>query len=83
MNILYFMFNTAICTSAFAQEIITVRPKEIDNVLINPGIGFMTFQRFNGDALNPGKGWTEGYPIVYQEFDGNLENKNHPMIDHQ
>jgi hypothetical protein len=65
--------------SAFAQETITVRPKEIDDVLINPGIGFMTFQRFNGDALNPGKGWTEGYPIVYQEFDGNLENKNHPM----
>jgi len=78
MNILHFMFNT-MCMSAFAQETITVRPKEIDDVLINPGIGFMTFQRFNGDALNPGKGWTEGYPIVYQEFDGNLENKNHPM----
>jgi len=73
------MFNTAMCASAFAQETIIVRPKEIDDVLINPGIGFMTFQRFNGDALNTGKGWTEGYPIVYQEFDGNLENENHPM----
>ena len=28
-----------------------VRPKEIDDVLNNPGIGFTTFQRFNGDTL--------------------------------
>jgi len=56
-----------------------VRPQEIDDVLVNPGIGFMTFQRFNGDDLNAGKGWTEGKPIIYQEFDGDLENKDHPM----
>jgi hypothetical protein len=64
---------------AFSQETIIVRPKVIDDVLINPGIGFMTFQRFNGDTLNEGKRWTEGYPIVQQEFDGNLENENYPM----
>src|SRR5512134_80483 len=63
----------------FAQETMTVRPKEIDDVLINPGIGFMTFQRFNGDKLNEGQKWTEGYPIAYQAFDGNLQNENHPM----
>ncbi|MBL7146814.1 MAG: hypothetical protein ISS76_21420, partial [Phycisphaerae bacterium] len=62
-----------------AQETVIVRPKEIDDILTNPGIGFMTFQRFNGDDLNAAKGWTEGKPIVYQEFDGNLENKDHPM----
>jgi len=62
----------------FAQEPVIVRPKEIDDVLVNPGIGFMTFQRFNGDALNEGLKWTEGYPIVYQEFRGTLENKDHP-----
>lgn len=62
-----------------AQRTVIVRPKEIDEVLINPGIGFMTFQRFNGDDLNEGLKWTEGYPIVYQEFRGTLENKNHPM----
>ncbi len=62
-----------------AQETVIVRPKEIDDVLINPGIGFMTFQRFNGDALNEGLKWTEGFPIAYQEFKGSLENKNHPM----
>lgn len=62
-----------------AQEMIYVRPAEIDDVLTNPGIGFMTFQRFNGDELNEGMGWTEGFPIEYQDFDGNLENKDHPM----
>jgi hypothetical protein len=65
--------------AALAQEPAVVRPKEIDDVLINPGIGFMTFQRFNGDALNQGTKWTEGYPIAYQPFHGSLENKNHPM----
>jgi len=52
---------------AFAQETVIIRPNEIDDVLLNPGIGFMTFQRFNGDELNEGKRWTEGKPIVYQD----------------
>ena len=47
-------------------------------MLVNPGIGFMTFQRFNGDNLNQGLKWTEGYPIAYQDFKGSLENPNHP-----
>jgi len=58
------------------------RPEEIDDVLINPGIGFTTFQRFNGDTLTTlreNSGWTEGYPIVYQQSTGNLINKNHPQ----
>jgi hypothetical protein len=38
----------------------------------------MTFQRFNGDQLNEGLKWTEGYPIAYQPFKGSLENPNHP-----
>ena len=63
----------------FSQETMTVRPKEIDEVLVNPGIGFMTFQRFNGDELNKGKKWTEGFPIDYQPFDGDLENESHPL----
>lgn len=64
--------------SAAAQGTIIVRPKVIDDVLTNPGIGFMTFQRFNGDQLNEGTKWTEGYPIEYQEFKGSLKNPNHP-----
>jgi len=63
---------------ALAQQVVTVRPKEIDDVLVNPGIGFMTFQRFNGDDLNEGLKWTEGYQIAYQPFRGTLENRNHP-----
>jgi hypothetical protein len=62
-----------------AQDQVIVRPVEVDEVLINPGIGFMTFQRFNGDALNEGLGWTEGFPIDYQEWDGDLTNPDHPM----
>lgn len=62
-----------------AQKTITVRFKETDDVLTNPGIGFTTFQRFNGDNSNEGVGWTEGKPIEYQKFDGNLVTKDHPM----
>ena len=57
----------------------TVRPKESDEILVNPGIGFMTFQRFNGDDLNQGLRWTEGYPIEYQPARGTLENERHPL----
>ena len=67
---------------AFAQErptSVKVYPKEIDDVLNNPGIGLTTFQRFNGDALNPGTGWTEGHPIDYQPFNGDLANKDYPQ----
>jgi hypothetical protein len=67
----------------FSQEeqlsFITVRPQLMDSVLLNPGIGFMTFQRFNGDDLNEGSRWTEGFPIEYQDFDGDLTNKNYPQ----
>jgi len=30
---------------------VVVRPKEIDTVLVNPGMGIQTFQRFNGEPL--------------------------------
>lgn len=61
------------------EDMMVVKPKEIQDVLINPGMGFMTFQRFNGDKLNAGSGWTEGFPIDYQSFNGDLTNKNHPL----
>ena len=70
---------STIVMDVLSQKTLVVRPKEIDDVLINPGMGFMTFQRFNGDDINEGVSWTEGYPIDYQKFDGNLENKDHPM----
>lgn len=57
---------TVLALPLVAQEMTVVKPVESDAVLNNPGIGFTTFQRFNGDALNAGTGWTEGMPIVYQ-----------------
>jgi len=68
-----------ITIKASAQEMLRVLPKEIDDVLVNPGMGFTTFQRFNGDSLNTGLNWTEGLPIQYQSFDGNLKVKGYPM----
>ena len=37
--------------SAWAADRVIVRPKEITDVLVNPGIGFTSFHRFNGDPL--------------------------------
>ena len=51
--------------AASSQETVVVRPDVIDDVLVNPGIGFMTFQRFNGDTLNEGKKWTEGPHVQF------------------
>jgi hypothetical protein len=48
------------------QEMTVVKPHETQEVLNNPGIGFTTFQRFNGDKLNLGEDWTEGFPLDYQ-----------------
>jgi len=56
-----------------------VRPKEIDSVLVNPGIGFTTLNRFNGDPLNPGTSWTEGHPIENFRFPGKLEVAGQPL----
>lgn len=64
---------------SFYGDMLSVYPKVIDDVLLNPGIGFNTFQRFNGDKLNEGFGWTEGFPIEYQEFNGNLRTADHPQ----
>lgn len=51
-----------LCFSAvtvLAQKSVIVRPVEIDDVLVNPEMGVQTFQRVNGDAINPGSRWSE------------------------
>jgi len=78
-SLLIILVLLSVSDNLISQDIITVKPVEIDDVLTNPGMGFMTFQRFNGDALNEGIRWTEGYPIEYQEFEGNLEMEEHPL----
>ncbi|MGI4852600.1 MAG: DUF4832 domain-containing protein [Janthinobacterium lividum] len=55
---------SVVVLSATAQMVV-VKPVESDRVLTNPGIGFTTFQRFNGDSLNGGTSWIEGTPIDY------------------
>jgi Domain of unknown function (DUF4832) len=41
---------------------VVVRPREIHDVLVNPGMGITTFQRFEGQALNPPLTWSEEGP---------------------
>lgn len=79
MRIQAIMLLAAVAPAAAQLDTVIVRPKEIHDVLVNPGIGFTTFQRFNGDDLNPGTRWTEGFPIEYQPFRGKLEVKGQPM----
>jgi len=51
--------------SGIAQsDIVVVRPKEIHDVLVNPGMGITTFQRFNGQATNAPLKWSEVGPVT-------------------
>ena len=68
--------------SCFAQNsghLIVVKPKEIDDVLTNPGIGFTTFQMFNGDNHQPNQDVVR--EINLEQFDNPIEireNNNYP-----
>jgi hypothetical protein len=79
LKYIFFLF-CLVCPGILCAQASTVvvKPKVLDGVLNNPGIGFTTFQRFNGDSLNGGTEWTEGFPIEYQPFHGTLENKGYP-----
>ena len=46
------------------HDLVVVRPQEIDDVLVNPGMGIQTFQRFNGQALESETGWSEEGPVA-------------------
>ena len=62
------MFWWLICLTIVAvpaegqTSTVVVRPKEIHAVLVNPGKGIQTFQRFNGQPLNQGFKWSEAGP---------------------
>jgi hypothetical protein len=52
-------------TPAMAQQnVVVVRPKEIHDLLVNPGMGITTFQRFNGQEPNPPLKWSEVGPVT-------------------
>ena len=78
-SLLALIYSLAVIAPAYPQEIVIVRPHLSEDVLVNPGMGFMTFQRFNGDALNQGTRWTEGYPISYQDYKGRLDVPGQPL----
>src|SRR3981189_3455042 len=46
------------------SNVVVVRPKEIHDVLVNPGMGITTFQRFNGQATNLPLKWSEVGPVA-------------------
>ena len=84
MKSIYLVFNilalivVSLIDSA-AQKHITVRPVEIDDVLVNPGMGFTTFQMFNGDNLPPNMDVLTNPNIEeYQHPKENFENTGHP-----
>ena len=51
------------CAGLAQEQTTIVRPMETQEVLVNPGMGIQTFQRYNGDALNSGVGWSEAGPV--------------------
>ncbi len=62
---------TALCLAALASAglradpaSVVVRPREIHDVLVNPGMGIQTFQRFAGQPINPGLKWSEEGPLA-------------------
>src|SRR6516225_2007984 len=55
----------AIPFSSIAQtNVVVIRPKAIHDVLVNPGMGITTFQRFNGQEPNPPLKWSEVGPVT-------------------
>lgn len=55
----------AIFVTAFGQnETVVIRPEASDEILVNPGMGITTFQRFNGQPLNQGLRWSEEGPTT-------------------
>jgi hypothetical protein len=50
------------CSIASTAQTTVVRPTEIDDILVNPGMGIETFNRFSGQTLNEGVAWSEVGP---------------------
>ena len=76
------LMSSLIPYQSFAQipeGIRTVRPVEIDDVLINPGIGFSTFQMFNGDNHKANQDVLGSADLERYRNDSNdIRNINHP-----
>jgi hypothetical protein len=55
-----------------------VRLRESDELLTNPGMGFCTAQRFNGDPTEKENRWNDDGPTEYLPFRGSLHNEDFP-----
>jgi len=63
--LLQLMVTFALGSIALGQnETVVIRPEPINDVLVNPGMGITTFQRFNGQPLNQGLRWSEEGPTA-------------------
>lgn len=62
-----------------AQKLIRVTPGEIDDVLINPGIGFNTFQMFNGDNMDVWIDVLNSVDVSQYGKNEHSDNLNHPV----
>ena len=52
----------ALAPLAWCQTVV-IHPQRIHDVLVNPGMGIQTFQRYNGDPLNADVHWSEEGPV--------------------
>ena len=60
---LLMLLSTTLAVSAMAQsDSVIIRPEPSNEILVNPGMGITTFQRFNGEPLNQGLRWSEEGP---------------------
>ena len=63
MTVSRILICLAAASAAYAQpSSVIIRPKEIQGVLVNPGMGIQTFQRFRGQEIYPGLRWSEVGP---------------------
>jgi hypothetical protein len=84
-RIFFLFFLVAVTLDGYSQNpphLTIVKPNVIDDVLYNPGIGFTTFQRFNGDTggaiVNCGD-FHNDYPNPpLRDAGGNFRNPDYP-----
>ena len=56
------LLGAALAALAPAQSTVIVRPKMIDDVLVNPNMGIQTFQHYARQPLFAGTRWSEVGP---------------------
>lgn len=75
--LIIFGLTMSLLHAAQGQNLI-IKPKEIDDVLINPGVGFTTFHHFNGDHLTGGDAWAPESIDSMLQSNGDLEYFEYP-----